>query len=66
MGYEKCQDCGDPLGFGTMCRRCKFVEKGNDPKDYEAYLRKWIDDFNRAGRFTGWKIIPEDGKPVQS
>ena len=61
---DECRDCGDVLGAGSLCRRCKFVSAGNSENDFDAYMGRWIESFNRAGKYHGWQIIKAEGNAV--
>jgi hypothetical protein len=44
MGHEMCRDCGDVLGTGSFCYRCKWVASGKSEHDYcpRCQGRGWI------------------------
>ena len=54
---QNCKDCGDPLGFGWACYRCKWVARGKTEETFEASLRqraKDVEEINEWYRAHGY------------
>ena len=53
---KTCKDCGDVLGGGFSCRRCKWVERGKSEEAFEQAQRARAAYINKHGRAHGWRV----------
>ena len=53
---KKCKDCGDVLGTGNFCRRCKWVSNGKDEEEFERREHVRAAYINRHGKAFGWRV----------
>jgi hypothetical protein len=54
---DKCKDCGDVLGGGSFCRRCKWVGAGKPEEEFERNERARAAYINKHGKAHGWRVV---------